>query len=271
LVLISQLKAGDAALPGEITLLADALIELKSVTDTTIQAPLIHLGSQTATEPFVLGTLWASLMTDLLNAILALQVTTAVGPSVGLVNAASFQALQARIPAVWAEGPNALMALLVDSLKSNLVMLFTVPSVDCIIFADMLVSFYDSYAQTGQAPNGLMATSVNTEICRGKMFDTVRKTPENYAEPAAEWAVAFGAYWLLGAFGPTGSVTVAGDVIGLGKELRDIWTITATSGGLYTAADVANAIGDALDTFTKTVIVTDTVLPLPSGSVGPLV
>lgn len=162
------------------------------------------------------------------------------------------------------------MALVLDTLKSGLVTLFTIPSLTVEQFGSTFVDIYDGYAQQGMALSGLTPTSVNTEICRSKMLDTLRKTPDNYLEPAVEWSVAFEAYWTLGVFGATGTVTAITGTLALGQGLKDIWEMTAMAAGAITAANVAEAIATALDAYTRTVIVTDTALPPPSGSVGPI-
>lgn len=71
-------------------------IKLDAAGHATVDAQSITIGGDgaQATEPFVLGTQWRQLMVDLLTALQALNVNTAVGPSTPPLNAATFQALQ---------------------------------------------------------------------------------------------------------------------------------------------------------------------------------
>lgn len=85
---------------GEVDLLADALIKLKAGTKAVVDAPAIHVGTEAAAEPMVLGNLWKDMMGRLIDAIKQIQVSTPCGPSVApVINFAAFDAIKAEIQA----------------------------------------------------------------------------------------------------------------------------------------------------------------------------
>lgn len=76
-------------------------IIIKSKADATgcirIAGGKIYVGDATANDPFVLGTEWKAGMEALFDALAALTVSTAVGPSSPPINSAAFLALKAAL------------------------------------------------------------------------------------------------------------------------------------------------------------------------------
>lgn len=66
---------------GEIAFVVDKLLKIKSGDNTVIDSPQIHLGGEGASEPFVLGALWKSMMDTVLGALAEHKHPTGVGPS----------------------------------------------------------------------------------------------------------------------------------------------------------------------------------------------
>ena len=76
--------------PGGLVLVFD-----DSTQHINLIAPKVHLGSDHSSEPFVLGNVFLTMMTTLLDAIMAHTHATAVGPSSPLIDVMAFEAIKA--------------------------------------------------------------------------------------------------------------------------------------------------------------------------------
>jgi len=76
---------------------ANGSVTLKAANEVVAASSSVKLGSADASQPAVRGDDWKSLMGDLIDAIAALTVGTAFGPSSVPLNAAQFQAIKARL------------------------------------------------------------------------------------------------------------------------------------------------------------------------------
>lgn len=121
---------------------------------------------------------------------------------------------------------------------------------------------YDAYAATAQSCAGLTPTLVNLAPLKSQL-KTAFETGGTPATVADAVAAAFEAYWTGALFGATGAVVTVGGTSALSSGLAALWAAQAAT--LATFSSSAQAHADLLDTFTKTVNVTDTAVPSPSG------
>jgi len=83
---------------GEVDLLIDKLINMKSKDKFVLEGQTIQVGSASSTEPIICGDLWVTLMEKLIDAISTITVSTPVGPSVPpVLNKPIFDAIKAEI------------------------------------------------------------------------------------------------------------------------------------------------------------------------------
>lgn len=73
------------------------LIQVGSNLPVEVNAKRINLGGESATQPAVLGSNWKQCTEQILDAILALTVPTAMGPSGVPINSASFQQIKSAL------------------------------------------------------------------------------------------------------------------------------------------------------------------------------
>jgi hypothetical protein len=162
------------------------------------------------------------------------------------------------------------MALVPATLISGLTSAFTAgqsPSTTRSQQAQRITNAYDTYARLAQSCAALPPSLVNTATLQQQLDSAMNATPSTPPQAAQRWANAFQAYWTGALFGATGVVTVVPGTPALQAQLTTIFS-TPTSAPVST---IAQKIGTALDTFTKLVVVQDTVIPPPAGCMAPII
>jgi hypothetical protein len=131
--------------------------------------------------------------------------------------------------------------------------------------ADRISSSYDTYAKAAVSCGAFPIVKINKSKLQSQLQKTMTKNSPNVSVAAREWGAAFEAYWLGGTFGGGGTVTLVPGKPALIAALSGIWR----SGVTGTTPNIARKIANALDVFTRLVVVTS---PLPgTGCVGPIV
>lgn len=121
---------------------------------------------------------------------------------------------------------------------------------------------YDAYAQAAVACSMLGPTVVNKPgLVSG--IKAALDSGGSVTQIAADIAAAHETYWSGAVFGATGAVAAIGGTSALAGALASLWPAQTASSASIAACAAAHA--PLFDSFTKTVTVTDTAVPSPSG------
>jgi hypothetical protein len=150
------------------------------------------------------------------------------------------------------------MSLDKSNLQSGLLGVFASFPVTRDLAAQQLASAYDTYAKQGQSCAAATPTLVKLTDLENGLKDALN-AGGSYGDVAQAFADAYEDYWTGALFGPTGTVTTIGGTASLKSGLEALWQAQAAT--LATFADSAQYHADLLDTFTKTVQVTDSAVP----------
>lgn len=151
------------------------------------------------------------------------------------------------------------MALNPSDLQSGMVNVFTSFPSTAKAGADGLANAYHSYASKGQSCAGLTPTVVNLPVLQSKIKEALELNSTEYEEIAGKFAEGYSLYWLGGSFGVTGLVTGITGTVSLKQQLADLWKVQSAT--LATFIDSSQLHATILDTFTRTVSVTDSAGP----------
>ena len=154
------------------------------------------------------------------------------------------------------------MALSVDSLTPGITAAFAsgVVGAPSDVVADAITAAYALYSSTAQSCSLVTPSVVQLPALKSKMRLALSETGKSAVSAAQRWADAVEAYWTGAFFGTTGLVVAITGTTGLVGGLASIFSNT-----LNTLPGAAQQISTELDRFTKLVLVTDTVLPIPIG------
>lgn len=156
------------------------------------------------------------------------------------------------------------VANLISDIKNSFDNAITYPYKSSETVALNIAENYHDYASLAQSCAGLTPTVVDYSGLQTALVATFGDPGQSASEAALEWSDAFYGYWEGAHFGATGAVATIAGKTALKTALQNIFENTS-----QTAQQAATNIGNALNTFTKTVNVQDTAVPPPSGC-GPL-
>lgn len=154
-----------------------------------------------------------------------------------------------------------------STLSSALLSAWSAYPATTLLAATNWANAYDAYALQAQACNGLTPTVLNKPGLLQGIKDAI-DSGGSYSAVANAIASAHETYWTAGKFGATGTVTLIAGTGSLKSGLESLWQAQAITLTLFPASAAAHAA--LFDVFTKSVQVTDTAIPAPSGC-GPLV
>lgn len=131
--------------------------------------------------------------------------------------------------------------------------------------AGMVAAAYDAYARTAQSCAGLPPTLVNTDDLRNGL-EAAMADSQTAEIAAGLWTDAVSAYWKEAAFGISGIVVLIPGKSMLKANLAVFFTNVQN-----TLVGAAQQIAAELDLFTKQIVVTDAIQPIPTGCTAPIV
>lgn len=127
---------------------------------------------------------------------------------------------------------------------------------------------YDTYARMAASLGGSPPTVVNYAGFEEALIESFSRNPVGFSAPATDWAEAIELYWTGAAFGPSGIVTIVPPAAILAGALESLWRASSLVPTPAPAISVSMAL--LLHSYTLGVIVKDTALPPPVGSLGPI-
>lgn len=157
------------------------------------------------------------------------------------------------------------MALVKADLESGLLSVISAFPASATAAASGLADAYETYAKEGQscAAVKLTTTPANLQLLKDELEAVLEAPFPATAEESAEgWRDALNAYWAGPpplTFGATGVITFP--IAGLAALKTALQTIFEAVGTPITFAAKAASLSTALDTFTKTITVTDASIP----------
>ena len=133
--------------------------------------------------------------------------------------------------------------------------------------ARRIANAYNTYGMLAQSCAVLPPSLVNLPTLKTQLETAMKTWYIDAWPPANMWGDAFQAYWTGALFGATGAVLATPGTPALKTALYEIF-----SRRVYITHPAAiDKIATALDTFTRTVVVKDTALPVPPGCQAPII
>lgn len=124
----------------------------------------------------------------------------------------------------------------------------------------LIAAAYDTYAKNAISCAGVGPTLVKFSDLQTKKKEALSGTNPTPAAAAQKWADALDAYWEGSLFGATGSVVTVGGATGYIATLTGVFGIFTN-----TIPVIAQQIAQAMESYTKLVLVRDSAVPPPSG------
>lgn len=152
------------------------------------------------------------------------------------------------------------MPLNPGNLESNLLSLISSFPATAELAANGIANAYHSYAALGQSCAGLTPTLVNLPGLKSELKTTLEDDTQDAGDSAEAWKDGLVTYWTGALFGPTGIVTIP--IIGAPAFKSGLEALFIAQAATVTPFPTsANALATLIDTFTKTVVVTDAGFP----------
>ena len=154
------------------------------------------------------------------------------------------------------------MALVAANLESALLSVISGFPATAELAATGLANAYHTYAATGQSCAGLVPTVVNLVGLQDALKTTLEDDSQDASAAAEAWKDGLVMYWTGGLFGPTGTVLLPiSGAPAFEGALESFFSTNAEAEPAVPFATAAGSLAGILDTFTRTVQVTDAASP----------
>lgn len=154
------------------------------------------------------------------------------------------------------------MALVAANLESALLSVISGFPATAALAANGLANAYNTYASTGQSCAGLTPTVVNLVGLQDELETTLDDDTQDASAAAEAWKDGLVTYWTGALFGPTGTVLLPISGAPTFKTaLQSFFEANAAAEPPVPFATAAGSLAGILDTFTKTIQVTDAAFP----------